>query len=64
MSQEDVVLPGKVLTIQGDGKHIVTEYDAPSRTIRFSLHEDLVKRLDYMEKMVNKLSAPNRETMR
>jgi len=61
---EDEVLPDMPLSILGDGEYTNTLYSRPNNTIYVTAHRDFIKRIEYLESMVEKLTAPNRETMR
>lgn len=61
---EEVVLPDMPLSIYGDGVYTNTLYSRPNNTLYVTAHRDFIKRIEYLERMVEKLVAANRETMR
>ena len=47
------------LKIEGDKEHIQLSYDHETNTLKISLHEDLIRRLNAIENRIDSLESPN-----
>lgn len=59
--KSESISPQKPLSVVGDDRFIKTIYCKENNTLFISLHPDFIKKWEYVELMVKKLTAPNRE---